>query len=152
MQACFFTVVAKEKMRVPASGTLYLWAAFCFWMMITTIFAIYPDSAIPALGASGAVSGLFGAFVRLYPSSRVLVVVPIVIDPDTAGLRIIQPATHVIGGNVSQAGWMIQDRLDPIPNPLGSRAKTVLWERAEIGADGEFGIRVPGFADVSRSI
>lgn len=49
--------------------------------------AVYPDSTIPALGASGAVAGLFGAFIRLFPSSRVLVVVPIVILPIWFWLR-----------------------------------------------------------------
>lgn len=49
--------------------------------------AVYPDSAVPAIGASGAVSGLFGAFVRLYPRARVMVVVPIVILPVWFWLR-----------------------------------------------------------------
>lgn len=49
--------------------------------------AVYPDSGIPALGASGAVAGLFGAFIRLYPLSKVLVVVPIIILPVWFWLR-----------------------------------------------------------------
>lgn len=36
-----------------------------------------PESAIPMIGASGAISGVLGAYLLLYPHSRVLVVVPI---------------------------------------------------------------------------
>jgi len=34
--------------------------------------AINPDSAIPLIGASGAVAGLMGAYLRLYPHTRIL--------------------------------------------------------------------------------
>ena len=35
------------------------------------------DSAIPSLGASGAVSGVLGAYILLYPRARILTVLPI---------------------------------------------------------------------------
>jgi membrane associated rhomboid family serine protease len=40
-----------------------------------------PTSTVPALGASGAIAGVLGAYFRLFPSSRVIVVVPIVFIP-----------------------------------------------------------------------
>ncbi|MDH5764432.1 MAG: rhomboid family intramembrane serine protease [Gammaproteobacteria bacterium] len=35
-----------------------------------------PDSAIPMIGASGAISGVLGAYLLLYPHARVLVAIP----------------------------------------------------------------------------
>jgi membrane associated rhomboid family serine protease len=40
-----------------------------------------PDSVVPALGASGAIAGVMGCFVRLFPLARLVVVVPIVFIP-----------------------------------------------------------------------
>jgi membrane associated rhomboid family serine protease len=42
----------------------------------TQVF-IHPDSTIPMVGASGAVSGVLGAYLLIYPRARVLVLVPI---------------------------------------------------------------------------
>ena len=39
---------------------------------------VYPDSAVPMIGASGAISGVLGAYLVLFPHSRVLTIVPIV--------------------------------------------------------------------------
>jgi membrane associated rhomboid family serine protease len=39
---------------------------------------INPDSLIPMIGASGAISGVLGAYLVLFPHSRVLTIVPIV--------------------------------------------------------------------------
>jgi membrane associated rhomboid family serine protease len=36
-----------------------------------------PDSAIPMIGASGAISGVLGAYLLLYPRARVLVLIPL---------------------------------------------------------------------------
>ena len=36
-----------------------------------------PNSAIPTLGASGAIAGVLGAYLILYPQARVLSIVPI---------------------------------------------------------------------------
>jgi membrane associated rhomboid family serine protease len=41
--------------------------------------AISPHSTVPMVGASGAVSGVLGAYLLLYPRARVLVVIPILI-------------------------------------------------------------------------
>ncbi len=39
------------------------------------------NSPIPALGASGAISGVIGAYMRLFPLSRLIVMVPILFIP-----------------------------------------------------------------------
>ena len=39
------------------------------------------SSPIPALGASGAIAGLMGAYLRLFPFSRMLVMIPIIVIP-----------------------------------------------------------------------
>lgn len=38
---------------------------------------MHPDSQIPMIGASGAISGVLGAYLLLYPHARVLTVVPL---------------------------------------------------------------------------
>ena len=40
-----------------------------------------PTSVVPAIGASGAISGILGAYFFLYPFARIIVVVPIFIFP-----------------------------------------------------------------------
>lgn len=40
-----------------------------------------PTSVVPALGASGAIAGVMGAFLRLFPFARVIVLVPILFLP-----------------------------------------------------------------------
>ncbi|MFQ5347548.1 MAG: rhomboid family intramembrane serine protease [Rhodothalassiaceae bacterium] len=42
---------------------------------------VNPASAIPALGASGAIAGVLGAYMRLFPLARVIVLVPILFFP-----------------------------------------------------------------------
>lgn len=42
----------------------------------TQVF-ISPDSTVPMIGASGAVSGVLGAYLLLYPRARVTVLIPI---------------------------------------------------------------------------
>jgi membrane associated rhomboid family serine protease len=40
-----------------------------------------PTSVVPALGASGAIAGVLGCYIRLFPLARVVVVVPILFIP-----------------------------------------------------------------------
>jgi membrane associated rhomboid family serine protease len=51
-----------------------------------------PASPIPSIGASGAVAGVMGAYILLYPGAKVLSIVPIVI-----GIVMEVPALIVIG-------------------------------------------------------
>ncbi len=58
---------------------------------------VNPTSHIPLIGASGAISGVLGAYFVLYPRARVLTLIP---DPFTLGLflRIVRiPAFFVLG-------------------------------------------------------
>jgi membrane associated rhomboid family serine protease len=52
-----------------------------------------PGSIVPALGASGAIAGVLGCYVRLFPWSRVVVVLPILFLP----LFFATPAAVFVG-------------------------------------------------------
>ncbi|MEM7445617.1 MAG: rhomboid family intramembrane serine protease [Pseudomonadota bacterium] len=72
---------------------------------------VYPESWVPAVGASGAVAGLFGAFLRFYPWSRVLVVVPIVVVPIWFWVRSIWFVLFWFGLQVLQGTFALGDPL-----------------------------------------
>ena len=40
-----------------------------------------PTSTVPALGASGAIAGVMGCFIRLFPWARIIVLVPVIFIP-----------------------------------------------------------------------
>ena len=42
-----------------------------------THYAIQPNSTVPVLGASGAIAGVLGAYIVLFPGARILTLVPI---------------------------------------------------------------------------
>ncbi len=44
-------------------------------------FILNPLSTIPTIGASGAIAGVMGAYFILYPSSKILTLIPIIIIP-----------------------------------------------------------------------
>src|SRR5690606_39014090 len=41
----------------------------------------HPDSSVPVLGASGAVAAIIAAYAVIYPTERVITIVPIIIIP-----------------------------------------------------------------------
>jgi membrane associated rhomboid family serine protease len=78
-----------------AGNMLYLWifgnnvedamghARFALFYLLTgtaasvTHFWVDVNSVIPAIGASGAISGVLGAYILLYPHAQVLVLIPL---------------------------------------------------------------------------
>lgn len=43
--------------------------------------AIYPTSTIPVVGASGAISGILGCYISLFPFARLVIMIPILFIP-----------------------------------------------------------------------
>jgi membrane associated rhomboid family serine protease len=108
---------------------LYLWVfgnniedstghvRFCFFYLLCGMAAataqvfVSSDSTIPMVGASGAVSGVLGAYLILYPRARVLMLIPIWIFFRIVHVR----AMYVIGfWFILQAvnGWLAMSRQD----------------------------------------
>jgi membrane associated rhomboid family serine protease len=54
---------------------------FCGIVASVTHAFINAESVIPALGASGAIAGVLGCYVRLFPMARLVVLVPILFIP-----------------------------------------------------------------------
>jgi membrane associated rhomboid family serine protease len=52
-----------------------------------------PDSMLPMIGASGAIAGVMGAYFVLYPRSRVLTLIPLIIFWEVVEI----PATFLLG-------------------------------------------------------
>ncbi len=94
-----------------AGNMLYLWifgnnvedsmghARFMIFYLLCGVAAVLaqawpnPDSTIPMIGASGAISGVLGAYLLLFPRARVLVLIPL-----GAFSRIVYvPAMFVLG-------------------------------------------------------
>lgn len=46
-----------------------------------THYYVYPYSTVPALGASGAISGIMAAYMILFPRAKILMLFPIIIIP-----------------------------------------------------------------------
>jgi len=55
--------------------------------------AVDPSSTLPTIGASGAIAGVMGAYFVLYPRSRVLTLIPLIIFWEIVEL----PATVLLG-------------------------------------------------------
>lgn len=68
-----------------------------------------PQSVIPMIGASGAISGVLGAYLLLYPHARVLVVIPIFFYPYMIQL----PAGWVLGF------WFVMQLISALGAPAG---------------------------------
>lgn len=57
-------------------GRFALFYALCGFVAAFVQTALHPDSLIPMVGASGAIAGVMGAYLVLYPHSRVLMLFP----------------------------------------------------------------------------
>lgn len=68
-----------------------LFYLLCGAAAAATQVAISPDSTVPMIGASGAISGVLGAYMLLFPRAPVTILVPIVIF-----IRIIQVPAWVM--------------------------------------------------------
>jgi len=79
--------------------------------------SVYPTSAVPTLGASGAIAGVLGAHAALYPRSKVLLLVPIIVIPlffrisalwyvaVWFGLQVLQGAGALTSGQAGGVAW-----------------------------------------------
>ncbi len=76
--------------------------------------ALNPISRIPTIGASGAIAGIMGAYFLLYPRSKILTIIPIIIIPFfieipafifLGGWFLIQFYNLAGQGDMSQIAW-----------------------------------------------
>jgi membrane associated rhomboid family serine protease len=88
---------------------------FLFFYVICGIIAFFahamtaPESMIPTVGASGAISGVLGAYLMLYPKAKVLVLIPLGFFITTVRL----PAGWVL------AFWFVMQLLSSALTPSG---------------------------------
>lgn len=71
---------------VPVEGAIGRWRFLLFYLGAGFAGSVghllfNQDSFVPALGASGAIAGVLGAFTVLYPKARVMLVQPIFVFP-----------------------------------------------------------------------
>lgn len=102
----------EDSMTRPRFLLFYL---TCGVLAAGTHAALDPTSAVPMVGASGAISGVLGAYLLLYPRSRILVLVPLIVVWPLlrlpAGLllggwfvlQLVQSTTPAEGGGVAFA-------------------------------------------------
>jgi membrane associated rhomboid family serine protease len=76
-----------------------------------------PNSAIPTVGASGAIAGVLGAYARLYPRARVVTLIIIIIFFTVVTL----PALLVLGL------WFLLQLLPAFSDPVGSAGGGVAY-------------------------
>jgi membrane associated rhomboid family serine protease len=68
----------EDRMGKFRFGVFYLLSGLAAgWLHALT----HPGSTIPTIGASGAISGVLGAYLRWYPGARVLTLVPVFFYP-----------------------------------------------------------------------
>jgi len=62
-------------------GTFLVFYLACGIAAALTHLVFNPTSTVPAIGASGAIAGVLGCYMRLFPLARIIVLVPIVFIP-----------------------------------------------------------------------
>jgi membrane associated rhomboid family serine protease len=63
------------------SGRYLAFYFACGILASATYAALNPNSTVPALGASGAIAGILGCYMRFFPFSRIIVMIPIIFIP-----------------------------------------------------------------------
>ena len=58
-----------------------LFYVLCGIAAALTDFMIHPDSMMPTIGASGALAGVLGAYLVLFPAAKIVTLIPIIIIP-----------------------------------------------------------------------
>jgi membrane associated rhomboid family serine protease len=74
-------------------GSFIVFYLLCGFVAVLGQILIDPESTLPMIGASGAIAGVMGAYFVLYPRSRVLTLIPLVIYWDIVEV----PATMLLG-------------------------------------------------------
>jgi membrane associated rhomboid family serine protease len=74
-------------------GRFIVFYLLCGFVAAFGQMAMTPNSLLPTIGASGAIAGVMGAYFVLYPRSRVLTLIPIIIFWDIVEL----PAIALLG-------------------------------------------------------
>jgi membrane associated rhomboid family serine protease len=74
-------------------GRYFIFYVLCGLIASFTHFILHRDSPVPAIGASGAISGVMAAYMIMFPKSTIVSLVPIIIIP----LFIPIPALIYIG-------------------------------------------------------
>jgi len=104
------------------------------------------DSVIPTIGASGAISGILGAYVLLFPRARVLSLVPLGYILTTIrlpavvflGIWLVTQILNVFGTAGGGVAWFAH-----IGGFLGGLALVKLFESKEHRERGDLGRRMP---------
>ncbi len=79
--------------------------------------AVQPASALPTVGASGAIAGVLGAYALLFPGAKILTLVPVIFV-----LQLIEvPAVVMLGV------WFLMQILNGSVATLGTAAGGVAW-------------------------
>lgn len=74
-------------------GRFIVFYLLCGFVAAFGQMALHPTSMVPMIGASGAIAGVMGAYFVLYPHSRVLTLIPLIIFWDVIEL----PAIFLLG-------------------------------------------------------
>ncbi len=92
------------------SGRYLLFYLLCGIAAAALHIYFNPNSTLPTIGASGAISGVLGAYLVLYPRARVMTLIPILFIPWFVDI----PAVFYIGG------WFFSQLLNGLLSIVGS--------------------------------